>query len=679
MNLSTSNSVLARFKTWIVTRPKFDTLYDTRIAKVLDLFLLSFIAITLITSTLAFGLFSWIDLSKYYAEDAQQRVTGCTFIGLFALGIRIVLLKGYLQTTVRILSLFFIFITTLTLYVNGQTSDVIILLYAVGLVLSTSVLSWQETTLYSVLCFFSLIGLTLLKNMSLLPTSETPSSFSRLIIGFLVFAILQCFLRFQTSTINRSTLKDTLTALELQLEERDKLYHQLNHNALYDSLTNLPNRRLLDKHLRTELQQVTQNPESTFAVLLFDIDRFKIINDTLGHAVGDQVLIIFAKKLQSAIRATDFVARLGGDEFIALLNGSNNQQEAILIAQRVIDDLKTPIHVNGKVLTLSCSVGIAYSDTQHTTTSDVLRDADIAMYQSKHRGEGNFSIFDEVISKQIQANLILEKDLPQAIINNEILIHFQPIFNLGTMRLSGFEILTRWQHPIRGLISPDIYIPIAEESGLIVALDSHILERACQQFLVWKASGLLAEDIYLSANLSPKCFAQVDCAKDIIRLLTKLNFNPSYIVFEITEGSLMTNIDDAIMNLNALKAVGIEISIDDFGTGYSSLSYLHSLPIDTVKIDRSFVMHMHEGIKNKHIVETIITLTKSLNMKVVAEGVEDLEQLGHLRSLACDYGQGYYFSKPLSIEDTEVFLQSAHTNNYFVDNMIVDVIDRVKN
>ena len=648
---------------WFSQRPKLANPFDTRIAGFLDLFLLAFLTILVIGNIITIGLSLWVD--PVYANELPTiyRVALSVISIVLISFLRTLLKKGYLKTIARFLTIDIIANATGLTYLSGQFPDIAISYYAIALVIAASVLTWRETSVYASVSIICLVTLFTFAQMDLLPQTTKGYELFQTRQLPIVFTAFLFFLRLQVVSVK--DLRNTLVALELQLVERHKLNSQLDYRALHDSLTDLPNRRLIENKIDLAIEASTQNPDNNFAVLFFDIDRFKDINDTLGHIVGDKVLIEFAKKLSSATQTTHFVGRLAGDEFIVLLNSIKDPQEAITIAKSVIDALEKPFLIENKVVSINSSIGIAYGNSKHTTSSEILHDADSAMYLSKVDGKGSYAIFDASIDEKIRTTLALEKDLPQAITNGEFLVYFHPIFKLDTLSLSGLEILTRWQHPTRGLINPDTYIPIAEKSGAIKALDLNILERACQQILRWKEIGLLAQDVYLSANLSPKCLEGTEFTQQVEALMTKLNFDPNCLTLEITEGTLMINIDNAIDSLKALKTIGINISIDDFGTGYSSLSYLHLLPIDTIKIDRFFVMTMFESTNNKHIVETIITLAKSLKMQVVAEGIEELEQLDHLKSLACDYGQGYYFTKPISIEDTEKFLKSSQDNSLF--------------
>lgn len=419
---------------------------------------------------------------------------------------------------------------------------------------------------------------------------------------------------------------------------------QLVHNAFHDSLTGLPNRALFMDHLKLSVSRYQRNSTRMFAVLFLDFDRFKIINDSLGHIVGDQLLMAIARRLEKITRPGDTVARLGGDEFTILLEDIRNIDEAISFAKRIQQETAAPFKLGEHEIFITASIGIACSDIGYTSSEDMLRDADTAMYQAKSSGKARYALFDSQMHAQALNLLQLETDLRHAVSRQELFMLYQPIVSLQSGRVVGFESLARWKHPKRGLISPADFIPVAEETGHIIAIGQWALEESCRQMRAWQDEIGEASDLIMSVNLSGKQFAQSDLTEQIRRTLVRTGINPSQLKLEITESVVMDNTETAVMMLQQLRALGVQISIDDFGTGYSSLSYLHRLPIDALKIDRSFVMRMGENTENAEIVRTIISLAKNLRMMVIAEGVETMEQLDHLRSLDCDSAQGFLFT-----------------------------------
>lgn len=437
------------------------------------------------------------------------------------------------------------------------------------------------------------------------------------------------------------------------ISDRKYAEKQLLYNALHDALTDLPNRNLLLQRLELAIDRAQRMKNYHFAVLFLDMDRFKIINDSLGHLAGDQLLTIIAQKLKSKIRAIDLAARLGGDEFVILLENLNEIEEVIGIAERILTEFKTPLILNGYEVFITTSIGIVFGKENYHQASDLLRDADIAMYQAKAQGKSCYKIFDAQMHTQALIRLNLEHDLRKALERQEFIVYYQPIFDIHTNHLIGFESLVRWQHPIRGFVSPGEFIPIAEETGLIVALDNWILYTACQQLANWQAQFSSSFPLKVSVNLSVQDLRKSTLVKDVERILNETGLDGHCLSLEITESMLIENINETLTVLKQLKQLGIQISIDDFGTGYSSLNYLHRLPADTLKIDRSFINQMQEGSRNYQVVKTIITLSNLLGLAVVAEGIETQQQLQWLQRLGCEFGQGYLFARPLVADEIE--------------------------
>ncbi|MCU0538176.1 MAG: bifunctional diguanylate cyclase/phosphodiesterase, partial [Hydrococcus sp. Prado102] len=396
-----------------------------------------------------------------------------------------------------------------------------------------------------------------------------------------------------------------------------------------------------------------------FAVLFLDLDRFKIINDSLGHIIGDRLLIAFARRLETCLRSGDTVARLGGDEFTILLDDLADASDVSLVANRIQTTLASPFNINGHEIFISTSIGIAFNATDRTQADELLRNADIAMYRAKTRGRARHEIFDTEMYAQATTLLQLETDLRRAIARQELLVYYQPIVSLSTNKIIGFEALVRWQHPQHGLVSPAQFIPIAEETGLIVEIGYWVLSEACRQMRVWQEQFPTIPLLTISVNLSSKQFSQPDLSEQIARILQETELEATSLKLEITESVLMENTQSATDMLLQLREMNIQIHIDDFGTGYSSLSYLHRFPSNAVKIDRSFVSRIGSKGENLEIVRAIVALARSLNMDAIAEGVETLEQLTYLKTLKCKYAQGYYCSRPLNSRSMEKLIATG--------------------
>jgi diguanylate cyclase (GGDEF)-like protein len=445
--------------------------------------------------------------------------------------------------------------------------------------------------------------------------------------------------------------------LSRHIAEQERISAQLQeskdhfrHAAFHDALTRLPNRALLAENLKFVIERAKNHEDYQFAVLFLDLDRFKNVNDSLGHSIGDQLLIAMARRLESCIRDVDMVARLGGDEFAILLDGIPTQAEATNMARRIQEKLKSPFNLSGHEVFTSTSIGISVSSTGYDHAENMLRDADTAMYRAKAQGKACFEVFDKGMHTHAVYVLQMENDLRRAIDRDELRVYYQPIVSLDNGNLAGFEALIRWQHPERGFINPSDFIPLAEDTGLIVPLGLWILKRACQQLCKWQWQSPANRSLFMSVNLSGKQVAQPSLVSDIREILDETHVEARHLKLEITESAVMENAEMAARILNRLKELGVQLSIDDFGTGYSSLSYLHRFPVNTLKIDRSFVGRIGEAAENIEIVRTVVSLAENMGMEVVAEGVETLSQLMQLRKLKCQYGQGYLFSRPVDAE-----------------------------
>ncbi|HEV8137827.1 MAG TPA: bifunctional diguanylate cyclase/phosphodiesterase [Pyrinomonadaceae bacterium] len=454
--------------------------------------------------------------------------------------------------------------------------------------------------------------------------------------------------------LNRYVEKLEGTGKELQ-ESRE----HFRHAAFHDALTGLPNRLLFSEHLRIALERARQNEQYLFCVLFLDLDRFKNINDSLGHPCGDELLILVARRLEGCIRQTDLVARFGGDEFGILLDAIESPEDAIRVASKIQQAISAPFQLHNHEAITTASIGVALSSTDYAEAEDMIRDADTAMYRAKDHGKARYEIFDTAMHTRAVTLLRLESDLRLALERQELCVYYQPIISVASGELSGFEALVRWQHPERGIISPDQFIPLAEETGLIVPLGLGVLREACGQLRKWQQGSLADRDLIMSVNLSAKQLIQADLIEKVEEVLSESGINPWQLKLEITETVVMENAELAAVTLARLRGLGVRLSIDDFGTGYSSLSYLNRFPVDTLKVDRSFITRMGEGEENFEIVKTIVTLAGNLGMQVIAEGVETEDQLGQLKLLKCQYAQGYLFSRPLAATDADIFIRGA--------------------
>ncbi len=443
------------------------------------------------------------------------------------------------------------------------------------------------------------------------------------------------------------------------ISELKQIQEQSIHNALHDPLTGLPNRRLLLDRIKLALQRARRLKVYQYAVLFLDLDRFKIINDSLGHLVGDKLLVEVSKRLKKHLRNTDMVARLGGDEFVILLEDVSNVEDVIQVAERILADCQTPVLIDDHKISVSTSIGIATGSEAYHEASNLIRDADIAMYRAKAQENNSYKFFDGEMYLEAMNRLTLETDLRKALTQQEFVIYYQPIVSLIDNQLIGFEALTRWQHPTRGLIDPSEFIPVAEETGLITSLDSWVIHHVCEQIADWQNRFPHHFPFKISINLSVQDLHRTGLLQDIDQILNSTCLGGDLIALEITESTLIEDIDKTIDLLTQLAARQIQISIDDFGTGYSSLSYLHRLPIHTLKIDRSFVGNMALENPNYQVVNTILALGKQLGLTVVAEGIETSQHLHQLQTLGCELGQGYLFSKPLTIHEVETFLTGS--------------------
>ena len=434
----------------------------------------------------------------------------------------------------------------------------------------------------------------------------------------------------------------------VEITDRKRAEDRLARASLYDALTGIANRTLLLDRIGHCIARRKRNPEQMFGVMCLDLDRFKNINDSVGHAAGDELLLAFTKRLMSCLRPSDTVARLGGDEFAILLEEVKDASDFERISKRIHNVLDCPFQIEGNEVFVSASIGIAIASRDLKHALDILRDADIAMYRAKAQGKARHEVFQQSMHASAVDLLRLENDLRRAVDRNEFEVYYQPIVSIEGSRLESLEALVRWNHPERGVILPTAFVPVAEETGLIVQIGRTVLRQACQQLQRWQRELPLDPLPSISVNLSPRQFSQPDLVDQIMHALMQTQLSPNYLRIEITESVLMTDAQSSVEMLRRLKAQRIQVSIDDFGTGYSSLGYLHRLPVDMIKIDRGFIARLVDGGSGDfEIVRAIIALAHGLRMKVTAEGIESVGQLNVLRELGCEYVQGYMFSKPV--------------------------------
>lgn len=451
-----------------------------------------------------------------------------------------------------------------------------------------------------------------------------------------------------------------LLAVVRDVTARRQSERQLRHHAFHDALTQLPNRALILESLADAIQRRQVNSGYLFALLFLDLNRFSVINDSLGHSLGDQLLIAISHRLHSCLRPEDVIARLGGDEFVVLLNELRQPDDAMACAERLERALISPFTLDGHEIYTSASIGIVLDDDRYSEPEAMLRDADIAMYQAKKRDAPyqRYALFDPAMHVRAIQLMELERDLRHAVERQEFVVYYQPIVRLDNGQLKGFEALVRWRHPERGLVPPNDFIPIAEETLLILPIGHLVLTEACRQAVEWAQR--YARPPTINVNLSSRQFTATDLAEEINQLARLHGCDPSLLNLEITESAIMEDIDAAQANLRRLHHQGFQLSMDDFGTGYSSLSYLHQFPFDILKIDRSFTQSLGQDSSKTKIINTIITLARTLGMLVVAEGVETREQADYLAAVGCDFGQGYYFSRPVDAPAAEALMNDPH-------------------
>jgi diguanylate cyclase (GGDEF)-like protein len=475
--------------------------------------------------------------------------------------------------------------------------------------------------------------------------------------------ILQCASALSQKWQNARALKRHVESLELVVTDRtsglEAANRQLRHLASHDALTGLPNRLLLDDRIAQAIAH-SQRHSHEFAVLVIDLDRFKLINDSLGHRAGDELLREVAQRLKSAVRAVDTTARLGGDEFVVLLDGPVTQAEAVEIGTRAIKVMEPSLRLLGIDVHISASIGIAFYPRDGASVDTLLARADAAMYSAKERGRNNLQCYAEGMSTMTQDRVKFESELHEALRNREFELHYQPKVDTLTGRVNSAEALIRWRHPRRGLVPPNDFIAIADECGLLDAIGEWVLFEACRQAKAWQREGL--PSLRVAVNLAPSQFRLANLVDQIRRALEASGLNPQLLEVELTETAVMSDAEESIQILVAISRMGVLVSVDDFGTGYSSMSYLRRFPIDKLKIDRCFVEQMTRRPEDASIVQAIISLAHSLHLKVIAEGVETPEQLALLAELGCDQYQGFHFSPALEPTQFLAFVKQSRAD-----------------
>lgn len=443
-----------------------------------------------------------------------------------------------------------------------------------------------------------------------------------------------------------------LLLITRDVTDRKQSEETIHHLAYHDALTDLPNRRMYVQQLSKEMMQAKRF-QSSLAVLFLDLDRFKDVNDSFGHDVGDMLLIEASKRLQACLKPGDVVARLGGDEFTIMQNQLLDRNEATALAEQIMYQLQRPFELDGHVFNVSCSIGIALYPQDGDNPEDLLKRADTALYTVKSRGKNGYDFFDPSMEAKSLERILMENEMRKAIEQEQFQIYYQPKIDIATSAMTGMEALVRWVHPELGIIPPNRFIPIAEETGMILALGEWILKQACKQNKNWHDQGYTLK---VSVNLSARQIYQKDLVEMIKDILQETKLSPHWLELEITE-SIFVKMEEATAVLQQIRDIGIQISIDDFGTGYSSFSYIKSLPVDTIKIDASFIRDIHHNQESQAIVKAIVTIAQSLNMNVIAEGIELHDQVAALKENGCDHGQGYLFSKPLPTDDFDQLLR----------------------
>ncbi|HEY9075905.1 MAG TPA: EAL domain-containing protein [Anaerolineaceae bacterium] len=536
--------------------------------------------------------------------------------------------------------------------------DISMVAYPGLLIVSSLVLNRKGIIAIAALTILAVTWLTLTDIFAWYPRLPVnPADFSDLLIVIVILVVCAAWTVLLSENTRRSLQKATM-----EISERERIENRLLHAAVYDSLTGLPNRLLLSDRLEQVIRRQHRKQEDCFAVIFMDLDRFKDINDTLGHQVGDLLLTAISRRVEGIVRSSDTFARLSGDEFVILLTDLKEKADIFPVVERLQEQMLQPFQLNDAEVMVSFSIGIVYSTGEYTRPDDVLMDADIAMYRCKamrHKhADIQYQVFDPSMRSDVLVRLKTQAELRQALEKHEFCLYYQPIFSTQSLKVVGMEVLIRWQHPKEGLILPGRFIPFAEEGDLIIPIDQWVLNEACSQLATWRKRFPIAERLIMNVNVSSKNFSQSSLAEKIIDVLVAHHVPPHQVELEITESMLMENVELAVHNLRELQKHGIRAAIDDFGSGFSSLTYLVRLPIHTLKIDRTFIAQMSNEPQKYEIVKTIISLAHALKLPAVAEGIETQHQLEMIKETACDFVQGFLFSRPLYTEAMTKFLEN---------------------
>ncbi len=460
--------------------------------------------------------------------------------------------------------------------------------------------------------------------------------------------------------MHRMNRPEEFSDLKIPEDTQEKMEEKVRRYAFFDTLTGLPNRTLLFDRLSHAIERMRRRHDYRYSVLFIDLDRFRIINESLGHALGDKLISAAADRLSHHLRKLDTVARFGGDKFVILLDDILDDKNTLLVVERIQNDFSEFFHIQNHEVFISLSIGIVYGASEYKTPHHIIQDAETAMYRSKAGGNGKYQVYHPRMHDRTMNLLNMETDLRKAVIRQEFVIHYQPIVDLATNKIAGLEALVRWQHPRKGLIPPMEFLPLAEETGLIVPIGLWVLRKACQQFAEYINALPPNMPFMLGVNISVKQLEQEDLCDKIQAVIDESGIDPKRLKLEITESIMMDNAEAVLPIFKKLKQLGVHLAIDDFGIGHSSLSYLHQFPFDTLKIDRSFVNKI--GVTNdkySKIIQTIIFLACHLDMNVVAEGIENKFQIKRLKELKCQNGQGFYLSKPLELKQIKHFLNQT--------------------
>jgi diguanylate cyclase (GGDEF)-like protein len=531
----------------------------------------------------------------------------------------------------------------------------ILLIWNIATVLMASAIGTFKITVYTALFNFITISFfpLFLKNVTY------QNLIVPLVFNFLIPLMIIIFTDHRNKLENDhlEQISQINSQLEFELSERKKIEEKLAHYAMHDPLTDLPNRILFMDRLSHAKSYSRRHSDFTFAVCFIDMDRFKVINDSLGHKVGDMLIIESAKRILSCVRDSDTVCRLGGDEFVLLLEGAEEPENYLTIVNRIQKKLLEPTEIDGYTVYISVSIGIVLDTENYETADELLRNADVAMYETKKEGRGHYRIFDESMLEGVMTRIEIENDLRNALPNNEFILHYQPILDIHTKKIIGFEALIRWIHPEKGLIPPIEFIGIIEEMGLIVPIGYWVIDEATRQIKQWQDE--FDESLSININLSTRQCTQSDLAERIGEIIEENQLDPSTVKLELTESLIIKDMRAISKTLQKLRNLGVQVQIDDFGTGYSSLGYLPNLPIDTLKIDRTFVSRLGIDANSADIVQTILALAHGMGMQVIAEGVETEQQLAMLESMKCEFVQGFLFAKPLTEEDARKMLGNS--------------------